>query len=108
MEINRADYNTLLRVPGIGYKSASRIVKARRGGTLDFSDLRKIGVVLKRALYFITCSGRMMYRTKLDEDYICRNLLGDITQIPRDIREGSYRQISLFDTGLDAPSEMTG
>ena len=102
VEINRADYNTLLRVPGIGYKSASRIVKARRGGTLDFSDLKKIGVVLKRALYFITCSGRMMYRTKLDEDYICRNLLGDITQIPRDIREGSYRQISLFDTGLSS------
>ena len=102
MEINRADYNTLLRVPGIGYKSASRIVKARRGGSLDFSDLKKIGVVLKRALYFITCSGRMMYRTKLDEDYICRNLLGDITQIPRDIREGSYRQISLFDTGLSS------
>lgn len=43
-----------------------------------------------------------MYRTKLDEDYICRNLLGDITQIPRDIREGSYRQISLFDTGLSS------
>lgn len=102
VEINRADYNTLLRVPGIGYKSASRIVKARRGGSLDFSDLKKIGVVLKRALYFITCSGRMMYRTKLDEDYICRNLLGDITQIPRDIREGSYRQISLFDTGLSS------
>lgn len=61
VEINRADYNTLLRVPGIGVKSANRIVKARRHSRLDFSDLKKIGVVLKRAAYFITCSGRMMY-----------------------------------------------
>lgn len=100
VEINRADYDTLLRVPGIGYKSASRIVKARRHSTLDFADLKKIGVVLKRALYFITCSGRMMYRTKLEEDYICCNLMGDKTQIPREIRESGYQQLSLFDTGL--------
>ena len=49
---------------------------------------------------FITCSGRMMYRTKLEEDYICRNLMGDKTQIPREIRESGYQQLSLFDTGL--------
>lgn len=100
VEINRADYNTLLRVPGIGYKSASRIVKARRRSVLTFDDLKKIGVVLKRALYFITCSGRMMYNTKLEEDYICRNLMGDKTQIPREIRESGYRQLSLFDTAI--------
>ena len=91
VEINRADYHTLLRVPGIGAKSASRIVKARRMNKLDFSDLKKIGVVLKRALYFITCSGRMMYPTKLDEDYICRSLIADRTQIPREIREAGYQ-----------------
>ena len=51
VEINRADYNTLLRVPGIGVKSANRIVKARRHSRLDFSDLKKIGVVLKRAAF---------------------------------------------------------
>ncbi len=103
VEINRADYYTLLRVPGIGYKSASRIVKARKQSVLTFSDLKKIGVVLKRALYFITCSGRMMYNTKLEEDYICRNLMGDKTQIPREIRESGYRQLSLFDEGMIAP-----
>ena len=96
VEINRADYHTLLRVPGIGAKSASRIVKARRMNKLDFSDLKKIGVVLKRALYFITCSGRMMYPTKLDEDYICRSLIADRTQIPREIRDAGYQQLSLF------------
>lgn len=100
VEINRASYHTLLRVPGIGYKSAERIVKARRSNRLDFSDLKKIGVVLKRALYFITCSGKMMYNTKLEEDYICSNLMADKTQIPKDIRESGYRQISLFDSDL--------
>ncbi len=97
VEIHTADYKTLLRVPGIGAKSAKRIVKARRAGKLDFADLKKIGVVLKRALYFITCSGRMMYPTKIDEDYICRNLLSDKSQIPRELRDAGYRQLSLFD-----------
>jgi len=101
VEIHTADYHTLLRVPGIGVKSAQRIVKARRNGRLDFNDLKKIGVVLKRALYFITCSGRMMYPTKLEENYICQNLIADKTQIPREIRESGYQQISLFDTGLE-------
>ena len=63
-------------------------------------DLKKIGVVLKRALYFITCSGRMMYPTKLEEDYICRNLISDKTQIPKDIRNSGYEQLSLFDTNF--------
>lgn len=100
VEINRASYHTLLRVPGIGYKSAERIVKARRSAKLDFSDLKKIGVVLKRALYFITCSGKMMYNTKLEENYICTNLMADRTQIPRDVRESGYQQLSLFDSGM--------
>lgn len=98
VEINSAPYQTLLRVPGIGYKSAQRIVAARRQNRLDFPDLKRIGVVLKRALYFITCSGRMMYHTKLDEDYICANLMADRTQIPKDLRNCGYKQLSLFDT----------
>ena len=105
VEINRAGYQTLLRVPGIGAKSAKRIVQARRSARLDFPDLKKMGVVLKRALYFITCSGKMMYRTKLEEDYICENLLRDKTQIPRDIRENGYKQISLFDVGMTEPPQ---
>lgn len=74
VEINRADYNLLLRIPGIGVKSAQRIIRARRFGRLNFDDLKKIGVVLKRALYFITCNGKMMYPTKIEEEYIVRNL----------------------------------
>ena len=105
VEINRAAYQTLLRVPGIGYQSARRIVAARRTSRLDFADLKKIGVVLKRALYFITCDGRMMYPVRIEEDYITRQLLADQTQIPKDIRQGSYEQLSLFDTAFLGKSQ---
>ena len=97
VEVNRADYRMLLRVPGIGYKSASRIVKARRMGALGYEDLKKMGVVLKRALYFITCSGKLMYPVKLDEDYITRNLLNTKERLPEGIGGITYRQLSLFD-----------
>ena len=97
VEVNRADYRMLLRVPGIGYKSASRIVKARRMGTLGFEDLKKMGVVLKRALYFLTCSGRMMYPTRIDEDYITRNLLNTKERLPEGCSGMTYRQLTLFD-----------
>ena len=96
VEINRADYHTLLRVPGIGVRSAGKIVRARRYGTLTFEDLKKMRVVLKRAVYFITCGGRMMYRTRLDEDYILRNLL-DPREMPPVDPDITYRQLSLFD-----------
>lgn len=97
VEVNRADYNTLLRVPGIGVKSAARIVKARRMGTLQFEDLKKMGVVLKRALYFLTCNGRMMYKTRIEEDYIMRNLLNTKEKLPDSVTGMTYRQLSLFD-----------
>ena len=74
-----------------------RSVKARRVGTLDFSDLKKIGVVLKRAMYFITCNGRMMYPTKLEEDYITRNLLSAGEKLPEEVVNMGYQQLSLFD-----------
>lgn len=102
VEINRADYHTLLRIPGLGVKSARRIIAARRFGNLTFADLKKIGVVLKRALYFITCNGRMMYPTKLDEEYIVQNLvwqnqMGRGEKLPFLADGTSYRQMSLFE-----------
>ena len=60
IEVNRAPYEMLLRVPGIGVRSAKRILIARRAGKLDFAALKKLGVVLKRAQYFLTCSGKMI------------------------------------------------
>jgi putative DNA modification/repair radical SAM protein len=97
VEINRADYDTLLRVPGIGPKSAQRIVRARRMGPLDFPDLKKAGVVLKRAVYFITCGGKQMYPLKIEEDFILRNLMYSQGSAPQETM--TYRQISLFDDG---------
>lgn len=100
VEINRASYDTLLRVPGIGVKSASRIVKARRTGSLDYGDLKKIGVVLKRAIYFITCNGRMFYHgIQVEEDYITRQLLYDDMNLRKSVAASdiTYRQMNLFD-----------
>lgn len=97
VEINRAPMEELLRVPGVGVKSAQRIVAARRSASLDFQDLKKIGVVLKRALYFITCSGRLMYPVKLEEDYIVRNLTNPRDRVLFGSDGMSYRQMSLFD-----------
>ena len=97
VEINRAPIEELLRVPGIGVKSARRIVAARRSGSLAFGDLKKIGVVLKRALYFITCNGRMMYPVKLDEDSIVRGLTSEKDRVQFGSDGMSYRQLSLFD-----------
>ena len=97
VEINRVEYEMLLRVPGIGYKSAARIVKARRIGVIRFEDLKKMGVVLKRALYFITCNGKMMYPIKIEQDYITRNLINAKERLPDSVQNMNYRQLSLFD-----------
>lgn len=97
VEVNRVDFYTLMRVPGIGAKSARRIIQGRRTAKLRFEDLKKMGVVLKRALYFITCNGKMMYNTKIEEDYICENLMADNKQVPKEIRNSGFKQLSLFD-----------
>jgi putative DNA modification/repair radical SAM protein len=98
VEINRAPKRELLRVPGIGMKSAERIVNARRMTKLTFTDLKKLGVVLKRALYFVTCEGKMMYPTKLEENYLVRNLTSSKDRIQFGNDGMTYRQMSLFDT----------
>ena len=99
VEVNRADYYTLLRVPGIGVKSAKRIIQARRSSSLDFADLKKMGVVLKRAHYFITCKGRMMHRIRLEEDVVTTCLVDQNRRQNWQLEHGqdSYRQLSLFD-----------
>lgn len=97
VEIRTASRNLLLRVPGIGVTSAERIMAARRTAKLTFDDLKKLGVVLKRALYFITCGGKMMYPTKLEEDYIVRNLTNPKDRVMFGQDGMTYRQLSLFD-----------
>ena len=104
VEVQTAPYDLLLRIPGIGPKSAGRIVRARRYGSLDFDNLKKMGVVLKRAHYFITCGGRMMYRIPIERDYIVREMTdlsrGENWQASHGNEQ--YRQMTLFDIGMKA------
>ena len=58
MDVNKADYEQILRIPGVGVRSAKRIVTARRARRLRHDDLKKLGAVMKRAIHFLTCDGR--------------------------------------------------
>lgn len=75
VEVNKADYYLLLRVPGIGVRSAKRIIAARKFGALSYEDLKKLGVVLKRAKYFITCSGKHYGIKNMDSSEIRNSIL---------------------------------
>ncbi|MBQ7795240.1 MAG: putative DNA modification/repair radical SAM protein [Lachnospiraceae bacterium] len=98
VEVMTAEYPKLLRVPGIGVRSAQRIAMARRVGSLTFSDLKKFGVVLKRAMYFLTCAGKMMMPVRMEENFITSQLIGDERRKSWDIEHSnSFRQLSLFD-----------
>ena len=98
IEINTANYDTLLRIPGIGVISAKKIITARREFLLDFESLKKLGVVLKRAQYFITCKGKYFYEVnKFNKNFIETNLLyTERNTIP----QKKYEQLSMFDTLL--------
>ena len=75
VEVNRASYEELLRVPGIGVRSARRIVTARRGGALYHEDLKKLGVVMKRAQYFLVCRGKRAEGLRFTQDSVLRSLI---------------------------------
>lgn len=97
VEATTADYATLLRVPGVGVRSAQRILIARRTGMLTFPDLKKMGVVLKRAVYFLTCGGRTMMPVRMEENYITSQLIGEEHKRVWEIEnQESFRQLSMF------------
>jgi putative DNA modification/repair radical SAM protein len=87
IEINRADYETLLRIPGIGAKTARRVIETRRSGRLSFDNLRRMGAVLKRARYFTTCGGSAIERP--DDPQRIRRLLSNT--------DGAGLQLPLFE-----------
>lgn len=106
VEVNRADKETLLRIPGVGVKSALRILAARRTGTLGFADLRKMGIVLKRAQYFITCGGKMMDGAQFSYSFIYDNLTADIRRRSDEIDlalHGPTEQLSWFERPVLLP-----
>lgn len=91
VEVNRAPYEMLLRVPGIGVKSARRIVQVRRVSALSYDTLKKLGVVLRRAQFFIVCGGKRREGLRFKENEIARYLLPDA------MPPVENRQLSLFD-----------
>lgn len=87
VEVNKASFEELLRIPGIGHKSAKRIIRQRKFSAVRYEDLKKMGVVLKRARYFILCCGRY-YGSKVFEPEIIRNSM---------LQMESGLQMSMFD-----------
>ena len=93
VDVNRAPFEMLLRVPGIGPKSARRIWRARKQAALGLDELKRMGVVLKRAQYFITCrgfAGAHPGRGSAGRECITRAL------IDPNVFSGSCEQLSLF------------
>ena len=101
VEVNRVDYEVLLRVPGIGVRSAQRIVQARRGTSLGEVELKKLGVVLKRAKYFLTAGGRYLGGIRLDGPLLMERMLTPTR------RPARLDQLELFAALPDA-SALTG
>ena len=107
VEVNRAPYEMLLRVPGIGVTGARRITMARRSGALDFPDLQKMRISLKRARYFLTCKGRMLPGVGCDPVQAMRGILRNTGR--REAFSLGAQQLSLFaPTEEDKWQSLTG
>ncbi len=91
VDVNKADYAMILRVPGIGVKSAQFIITSRRYGKLNASQLKKIGVVMKKAQYFITCNELPMYTVHEATPEYVRKIL-----IEPKKKKGDDKQLSII------------
>ena len=94
VEVNTAAYETLLRIPGVGVTSARRILSARRVGPLHIDNLKKLGVVMKRAQYFLTASGKMAEGLRFTPDSVLRGLIAAERPL---LPQQEAVQLSLFD-----------
>ncbi|MDR3053611.1 MAG: putative DNA modification/repair radical SAM protein [Coriobacteriales bacterium] len=99
-DVNRVPYEMLLRIPGVGVRGAQRIVKARRERALRFDDLGKLNITLKRAKYFITCSGVFAQGVLFDPLAIYKNLTQEAQK--RRFKGVLDGQLSLFSSQQDA------
>jgi len=107
VEVNLAPYNALLRVPGIGVRGARRIIAARKTGSLDFAGLKKLGVALKRARYFITCSGKRPDGLDIAPDALLCALLSEQARGRMEMAEiFAPQQISFFEHPAVAREEL--
>ena len=94
VEVNRASYHALLRVPGIGVTSARRICAARRQAFLSYDTLRRLGIVLKRAQYFLTCGGKYLEGLRVSPNGVLRHLVAQERPM---LPQGAPEQLSLFE-----------
>ena len=93
IEINKAPYEMLLRIPGIGAISAKRIVRQRKVSAVKFDDLKKMGVVVKRAKYFLTCSGRYYGDRKFEEETIRNSILQMENGLQLSMFDNNWKQL---------------
>lgn len=104
VEINLAPFNTLIRVPGIGIKGAKKIVNARKLNSLDFYDLKKMGIVIKRAQFFITCKGKYYGAVSFDNEKIRKALT---PKFDLNILDNDIEQLSFFTNKYDLNNILT-
>ena len=94
VEINKAPYETLIRIPGIGIRGARKIISSRRIASLDFYDLKKLGIVLRRAQYFVTCKGKYFGSVSMDGEKIKKVLT---PKVDLNIIDNNHEQLSFLD-----------
>lgn len=97
IDINKADYEMILRIPGIGIKSAKMIVQARNFRTLNSDHLRKIGVVMKRAKYFITSNELPRFAGSIKPELLKKKIIGETNS---KWRQSLATQLNLFGNAL--------
>lgn len=112
VEVNIVSENILLRIPGVGIRSVKKILAARKVHSITFEDLKKLGVVLKRAQYFITCKGKYFGDVSFNDGLIKARLLSSQRN---NIKESPlYEQLSFFKNAplilkpKDAVSSISG
>ncbi len=104
VEINSAPRKMLLRIPGVGVRSVQKIMAARKVHSLNFEDLKKLGIVLKRAQYFITCKGKYYGDIVFKEDFIKKRLSPKVDL--NYIDNPKFEQITFF--AKDSFTSITG
>jgi putative DNA modification/repair radical SAM protein len=99
MDVNRAPFEDLLRIPGVGVRSAQRIIAVRRSGILSFAGLKKLGVVMKRAQYFISCRGHKLPGLDMSRQVVLRAMMSarEAKLYGTDLDLTGGRQLSLFE-----------
>ena len=103
VELNKAPYDMLIRIPGLGTTGARKVMRARRHSTITPDSMGKMGLSIKKVQYFATFDGKYVATVGFDEESIRRQLLRDASPARKGKRSGgrlqAEGQLSLFDPG---------